>query len=73
MVDPSALEDKGVDVERPLDGREEGATADMICFLLVVRDLFVSEMDKVSRVAAWNGYLSPREQTCARPKGLVKK
>lgn len=53
MLDPSALDDKGVDVERPLDGREEGATADMICFFLwSVRDLCIAEAGKVSRMAA---------------------
>lgn len=54
MLVPSTLEDgMGVDVERPFDGREEGATADMICFLLVFCDLCVADTDKVSRVGAY--------------------
>lgn len=58
MLVPSALEDDmGVDVERPFDGREEGATADMICFLLDVGDLCVADTDKVSRVGAYRGHV----------------
>lgn len=52
MLDPFALDDVGFDVARPLDGRAEVATADMICFSLVVRDLCAADTGTVSRMAA---------------------